>query len=102
MMHSVGEDASMKNFLGKKILVTNHNHIRCYYMERNGLILVKEYLFREPSWAFRRIIWYFLVKPGLVLLYEEDKFRKIKDMMRGALHALVGKTGKYKDRIKDL
>lgn len=95
MMHSVGEAGSFKNFFGKKILVTNHNHIRCYYMERNGLILVKEYLFREPYWALRRVVWYFLIKPGLVVLYEKDKLRKLKYMMQGTLHALVSKTGKY-------
>jgi len=95
MTHSVGEDASIKNFLGKKILVTNHNHIRCYYMERNGLILVKEYFFREPYWALRRIIWYFLIKPGLVTLFEKDKMRKLKSMMRGVIHAFANKTGKY-------
>ncbi len=96
MSHSVGEGASMRRFLWKKFLVTNHSPIRCYYMTRNDLILVKEYLFREPYWVFRNLVWLFFVKPGLVIFFEKDKFRKLKSMLLGAVHALINKTGTLK------
>lgn len=95
MTHSVGKEATMRRFFWKRFLVTNHNHIRCYYMTRNGLILVKEYFFREPYWVLRRIIWYFLVKPGLIILFEKNKIPKLKSMFLGAAHAIIDKTGTF-------
>lgn len=87
MKHSVGEGAKMRSFFGRKFLVTNHSPERCYYMTRNGLILVKEYLFREPHWALRRIVWYFFVKPGLIIFFEGNKLQKLKSMFIGLIHA---------------
>lgn len=91
MVQRVGNEGRIKRFLWKKILVTNHSAKRCYYMTRNGLILVKEYLFLEPYWCFRRIIWYFLVKPLFIILYEEDKKNKIKNIIKGIFDALINK-----------
>lgn len=94
MAHEVGRQGVMKKFAGRKLLVTNHNARRCYYMARNGLILAKEYFFKEPKWALKRIAWYFIYKPGLIIFYEEDKISKLRAMAKGASHALFGKTGK--------
>lgn len=89
MEQRVGEGAFMKKFFWKKILVTNHSPERCYYMTRNGLILVREYLFLEPQWCLRRIVWYFCVKPMFVIFYEKEKIRKIKFILNGILHAFI-------------
>lgn len=94
MEQRVGSNGRMKKFLWRKILVTNHSAKRCYYMTRNGLILLKEYFFSEPYWCFRRVVWYFLIKPLFVIFYEEDKKNKIKSMFWGAADALLNKTGK--------
>ncbi len=94
MTHEVGNSREFKNILGKKVLITNHSAKRCYYMTRNGLILVREYFFREPSWVLRRIAWYFVIKPALIILYEENKLQKIKYMIKGMADALINKTGK--------
>lgn len=93
MAHSVGKMATMRKFIWKKFLVTNHPPERYYYMTRNDLILIKEYFFKEPYWMFRNLVWLFFVKPGLVLLYEKDKFQKIKSMFLGAIHAIINRTG---------
>jgi rhamnosyltransferase len=93
--HTVGNSNRAVNFFGKKILVTNHSARRCYYMIRNGLILVKEYCLKEPYWALRRVGWCFLIKPWLIVLYEDNKAEKLKEMIRGFWHAIKNKTGKY-------
>lgn len=87
----IGNSNKFFNFFGKKIVVTNHSAKRCYFMTRNGLILVKEYFLKEPYWALRRIIWHIFVKPGLIVLYEEDKLNKLKFIFKGVGHALIGK-----------
>ena len=92
MTQRVGSGGKMKKFLWKKILVTNHSAKRCYYMTRNGLILVKEHLFCEPYWCIRRILWHFFIKPLFVMLYEKDKKQKFKSIIKGIFHAFLSKV----------
>jgi rhamnosyltransferase len=89
MTHTVGKDAFFVDFLGKKIMVTNHNAQRCYYMARNGTIMIQEYFFSETYWVFRRIVWHFFVKPLFILLYENDKWNKIKATLKGILDGFI-------------
>ncbi len=94
MFHNVGKMTGQR-FFGRKGFVTNHSPERCYYMIRNMVVLLKEYVFREPYWVLRNIVWLFFVKPSCVILYEKDKAKKIKEMIRGFFHGLIGKLGKY-------
>ncbi len=94
MEQRVGSEGKMKRFLWRKILVTNHPSKRCYYMARNGLILVKEHFFSEFYWSLRRIAWHLFIKPLFIILYEKDKINKIKGTIKGIFHALINKTGR--------
>ena len=51
-------------------------NLRLIKVELNGLILAKEYFFREPFWCLKRIVWYFIIKPELVIFYETISTKK--------------------------
>lgn len=79
----------------KDIFGTNeHASIRWYYISRNYCYLVKLYLFKETFWLIHSFIhlvrWYIGV-----CLFEENKFKKTLAILKGVLHAIQGKTGKY-------
>lgn len=92
MAHAVG-NLTVRNFGNLRLLITNHNHMRCYYMIRNGLRLVLENIFQEFYWSLRNIVWYFFVKPLYIIFFEQDKTRKIKSMLKGVLHAFSNNLG---------
>lgn len=92
--HNLG-DIKYKNLLWEKdILCTNHNYLRRYYMVRNYLYIRdmyqdynKEYVDRIAKQK-RNII--------TILLFEKDKYRKIRNCLRGYLDYKKGITGKYR------
>ena len=91
--HNLG-DIQYKNLLWEKdILCTNHNYLRRYYMVRNYLYIRdmyqdynKEYV-NKIAKQKRNII--------TILLFEKDKYRKIRNCLRGYLDYKKGITGKY-------
>lgn len=92
--HNLG-DIKYKNFLWEKdILCTNHNYLRRYYMMRNYLYikdmykdLYKEYV--EKLTKQKRNI-------ATIILFEKDKYRKLRNIIRGYLDYKKGIKGKYR------
>lgn len=92
--HNLG-DIKYKNLLWEKdILCTNHNYLRRYYMMRNYLYikdmykdLYKEYV--EKLTKQKRNI-------ATIILFEKDKFRKIRNILRGYFDYKKGIKGKYR------
>lgn len=92
--HNLG-DIKYKNLLWEKdILCTNHNYLRRYYMVRNYFYIRdmyqdynKEYVDRIAKQK-RNIV--------TILLFEKDKYRKIRNCLRGYLDYKKGITGKYR------
>ncbi len=87
MLHSVGA-STLHRLLWKRTGVTNHSPFRRYYMTRNHLILMREYLLVEPRWVFDTA--YSRMK-GLVLmcLFERERPAKIRNVLMGFLHGIA-------------
>lgn len=90
--HSLG-DIKIYKLFWKKFLCTNHNYIRKYYMQRNYCYLREEYKydgydFDNMPIAFKGIIF-------RIILFENDKIRKIRNVIRGRIDYIRGIKGKY-------
>jgi rhamnosyltransferase len=90
--HAIGV-RTVHKLLGLTIKPNNHNHIRKYYIVRNGLYSSIVHFRSYPSFLIlnlARICHEVLA----VLIYEKDKVRKLKAMFLGALAGLTGRLGK--------
>lgn len=94
-IHSLGR-TTMHSVLWKKTGTSNHSALRRYYMVRNNLVLIKEYIFKEPIWAYKTIVS-LIKRMLLVILFEQDKVTKVKFMLRGLICGILNKMGSYKD-----
>lgn len=84
LLHEVGHGRIIKLF-GKSYTMYNHSYIRRFYMVRNGIYIAKKHkkslnIFRELLKEVRGII--------LVLLYENDKLKKLKYGIKGLIEGL--------------
>lgn len=91
--HNLG-DTKIWNFKIKKIVCSNHNYIRRYFITRNTLYVHKLYKDYFPEYCE-------FLKNGLkfqarnILLFEKDKYRKLRNMYRGYKDFKKNITGKY-------
>jgi rhamnosyltransferase len=92
LQHQLG-NMYTKVFLGRTLNIMNHNHVRKYYQIRNSLWLLEGDLLTAAEKAEIRHI---LVKYNFlgVILYEEDKVKKITFMLLGYFDYLRGVFGK--------
>lgn len=90
LIHSLG-DVVIKELFGKKIMVTNHNATRLYYIYRNYLDLIFR---RNVSDTVKKNLRYFLLhKLFCVLFYERDKFYKLRYICVGWFHYVINRHG---------
>ena len=91
LQHSIG-DRTVHRFLGLTIKPNNHNASRRYYIARNGMHMTMKHGFRFPSLMTLHIaiIGHEILS---VLLYENQKFKKMFGIFLGTLHGLFGKLG---------
>ena len=75
-LHEVGRSTS-KKFFGKNIIIFNHSPLRKYYWVRNSIYLKRKYKLgiKSDVRVVKRMIQ--------TLLYEDDKFHKLKSMFKG-------------------
>lgn len=90
--HNLG-NITIHHFFGKKILCTNHSYIRKYYMQRNYRYLRD--IYAEDGYDFDNmpVDWFGIFLR--IFLYENDKIRKLKAVIRGKKDYIKGITGKY-------
>lgn len=94
MPHKLG-NLETKKFFTKKIPVMHHSAVRKYYQTRNVLILLKRYkIFSKNA---KIMIGFLLLMVVTTLLWEKQKFQKIKSMWLGLYDFLTGKIGRYED-----
>lgn len=92
MIHNEGEKTRHK-LLVWNFVTHNHSPLRRYYIFRNGIRLIQEYWAKEPKWVLgetRNL----LKELVAIILFETDKFKKLRALSKGILHALTGKFGK--------
>jgi rhamnosyltransferase len=90
--HPIG--SSRKHpFLWGAVISTHHAALRRYYQMRNRVLTLKRYGLREPRWAIKqlRITAIELVATPIV---EAEGLTKLRAMMIGLAHGLLGRTGK--------
>lgn len=93
MEHRIGAPKTRK-FLFWDVYPSNHNATRRYYITRNNI-----YLFRKFHQGKRLLISVLFKEPIKILLYEDDKKKKIKAFWNGLCDGLTGKMGKCRWRL---
>lgn len=91
MDHSVGEPTWCR-LLWKTLTTPNHSQSRHYYYTRNHLVLIRQYLLREPGPVLGTVKTR-LKEVILVACCESGRWRKVGGMIRGVLDALRGRMG---------
>jgi rhamnosyltransferase len=87
MPHSIGERREHR-LLGAKVLVVHHAAWRQYWMARNGTILIREHLRRNPKWAVTNAL--FLARwTVLTALFADQRGAKTAALLRGYRDALT-------------
>ncbi|WP_394153205.1 glycosyltransferase [Vibrio maritimus] len=88
--HQLGDSCSY-NIFGREFRVMHHNSIRKYYIIRNRCVIKDRYPDSVPDF-YRKNISLFIG----VLLFEKNKFLKIRHMIKGYFHYRRGVLGPMK------
>jgi rhamnosyltransferase len=91
LLHQLGS-AESHQFLGIKISIVSHSPWRRYHIMRNRVTIYRRYAFSAPLWCLHDGAWVFL-ELTKILLFEGEKYAKLKNMVKGITDGLVGKTG---------
>jgi len=92
----IGDNPVLKNFLGKKFVLTNHSPVRYYYIYRNSVYLYKKYFTSSFGWVLNNIgsnIKLFIK----LIFYEDKKISKILMLLLGIFHGLINHYGKFEE-----
>jgi len=89
--HSLGK-MTPHVFAGRHIFVTNHNPQRRYFITRNRIVLLRRYMGRDREWTAYELTDFWKGTVAL-LLFEQDRWLKVKYMIRGAWDAIFGRLG---------
>lgn len=91
LTHTLG-DPVKRTFRGKPVVVSNHSATRQYYQFRNRVVLLREHLRSDPSWA-RELAVAHVRESRRVLFFEDHRLRKLATILRGTLDGMLGRTG---------
>jgi rhamnosyltransferase len=89
MQHGIGY-LTEHRLLWKKVGTSNHDAKRQYFMSRNSVILLKEYLTTEPRWMLG-YLWDWLKSIVVVCLFEDGRASKMTNIFRGCWDGLSGR-----------
>ena len=96
--HKLGEVHLRTNiFTRKKKYKTEHNAQRAYYISRNSLYLSKNYgkYFPKEFGILHILNIVFIHDVTKILIYEIDKWNKLKAKFIGLYHFIINRYGKY-------
>lgn len=93
LKHELGH-SKYKSFFSFQVIVTNHSSLRRYYITRNRLYVRKKYRYISTVFyqAEKRVFVNDFFK---IILFEGDKFSKIKSIINGYLDYKNNKYGIY-------
>jgi rhamnosyltransferase len=90
--HAIGT-RSVHKFFGVTIKPNFHSSLRRYYIARNGIRTALDYAYYYPSYVF--LILARMIHESLsILLFEGNKHRKLRAMIYGIYHGIMGRMGK--------
>ena len=93
LYHNLGE-VQKKNFILRKVFPTNHSPLRWYYRTRNRFYVYKNYKERFPEYV-RHDQEQFLKELLKILLYEKQKWEKVKMIFEGYRDYKKNRFGKF-------
>jgi len=96
--HSLGDLIKRKNLFTRKIKEKiEHNPQRVYYITRNYLYISKVYGKKFPKKFnfIRSLNILFIHEVTKILIYEDQKLKKLYSKLVGLFHFIIGKYGKY-------
>ncbi|MGU8928578.1 glycosyltransferase [Clostridium perfringens] len=94
LLHSLG-NTKQKKFLNKKIRYTNHSYVRRYYITRNRFYTWKRFSSFKKEIRFDKLC--FLKENIKILIFEDDKIKKVKMSLKGYKDFKKNKFGKIED-----
>ena len=89
--HSLG-NMTPHVFAGRHIFLTNHNPQRRYFITRNRIVLLRRYMGKDREWVSYELTDFWKGTVAM-LLFEHDRWLKVKYMIRGAWDAIFGRLG---------
>jgi len=91
MKHPLGNYKFDKlyKFLFGRDMITNYPPIRHYYWTRNGIILIRERFWKNMKWAIKELYYLMIRRVMIVLLFEDLKIKKIRNIFLGFFHACI-------------
>ncbi len=96
--HMIGNPLIV-NIFSWKITNSRHSAVRRYYSYRNLILLTRDYLMFDPNFCKRELYINFKII-FKILLFENDKFLKIKYVCKGLYDGLMGVSGPIKFKSK--
>lgn len=93
LSHSEGSQSKHRFLWKKNLLVTNHSFLARYYISRNHIFVLKKYLFIYPKICFQ-LTYHYLKSVAKMVLLEDKKFTKLKFVLLGFYHGIIGRWGK--------
>jgi rhamnosyltransferase len=95
MEHELGEPKDIPKIILK--FYTIHSHIRRYYMARNLLYMIKNYLFSFPIFVIKLTIMQFVILM-FVPFYDKEPRKSIYYIFLGIKHFFMNKFGKLVEK----
>ena len=92
MLHRLGIQKQVRIF-SFEFTISIHNRIRKYYIARNKIKNMKKYFLFDPA-CISKDLWYFFGDILTVLMYEDEKFEKLRLSFLGLRHGFQGVEGK--------
>lgn len=95
LFHTPGNPAEA-TLLGHTFHPSHHNALRRYYLTRNRIVFCRKYFLTFPGWVLSSA--YSQCKETVVcLLVEQNRARKIRNILLGIWDGLTGRMGKRAD-----
>jgi len=91
--HAMGR-YQQRPWFGRKARINDYDEMRRYYNARNQLIVYARLGIVDPRWALRDA-WLYSKDCLKLLLYCENRWRKVCAMLTGYWHAFTGRRGRW-------
>ena len=91
LYHRLGNVKTYR-FANLEVHPTNHNYIRRYYITRNRMYMWKKYIISNSKFVIKDIIRS-IYEIILIILFEDNKSKKLKSVIIGIRDFLCGKVG---------
>jgi len=91
--HNLGK-ITAHTYRGRTVYISNQNPLRRYYMTRNRFFVIEKYRENFPEYRKRQLVNLRGEIKGIIL-FEDDKVRKLLNTAFGYLDYLRGRKGKF-------